>query len=86
MKKIIITLALVLFSQTLVFAQAETKKSSTDIRKSAKSGICYNADSKSYKKLKDFTTYKTVDECVADGGKLPKASTPKKTAAPKKTS
>ena len=74
MKKLILMLTVILFSQNLAFAQT------AEIKKSAKSGICYNADSKSYKKLKDFTSYKTMDECVASGGKLPKAATKKKAA------
>ena len=76
MKKLIIMLTVVLFSQNLAFAQ------NAEIKKSAKSGICYSADSKSYKKLKDFTSYKTMDECIAAGGKLQKAkATPKKKTA-----
>jgi hypothetical protein len=67
-------LTVILFSQNLVFAQ------NAEIKKSAKSGICYSADSKSYKKLKDFTPYKTLNECVAAGGKLPKAPAKKKAA------
>jgi hypothetical protein len=74
MKKLIIMLTVILFSQNLVFAQ------NAEIKKSAKSGICYSADSKSYKKLKDFTPYKTLNECVAAGGKLPKAPAKKKAA------
>jgi len=74
MKKIIIMLTVILFSQNLAFAQ------NAEIKKSAKSGICYSADSKSYKKLKDFTPYKTLDECVAAGGKIPKAPAKKKAA------
>ena len=74
MKKLIIMLTVILFSQNLAFAQ------NAEIKKSAKSGICYSADSKSYKKLKDFTPYKTLDECVAAGGKIPKAPAKKKAA------
>ena len=74
MKKIIIMLTVILFSQNLAFAQ------NAEVKKSAKSGICYSADSKSYKKLKDFTPYKTLDECVTAGGKLPKAPAKKKAA------
>jgi hypothetical protein len=74
MKKLIIMLTVILFSQNLAFAQ------NAEIKKSAKSGICYSADSKSYKKLKDFTPYKTLNECVAAGGKLPKAPAKKKAA------
>ena len=75
MKKLIILLTVILFSQNLAIAQ------NTEIKKSAKYGICYSADSKSYKKLKNFTPYKTIDECIAAGGKLQKA----KAAAKKKT-
>ena len=32
----------------------------------------------SYKKLKDFTLYKTMDECIAAGGKIQKAAAEKK--------
>lgn len=67
-------LTVMLFNKNLVIAQ------NTEVKKSAKSGICYSADSKSYKKLKDFTPYKTMDECIAAGGKVQKA----KTAAKKK--
>lgn len=74
MKKLIIMLTVILLSQNLAFAQ------NAEIKKSAKSGICYSADSKSYKKLKDFTPYKTLNECVAAGGKLPKAPAKKKAA------
>lgn len=74
MKKIIIMLTVMFFSQNLVFAQ------NTEIKKSAKSGICYSSASKSYKKLKDFTPYKTMDECIAGGGKMQKAAAKKKTA------
>lgn len=68
MKKLIVTLTILLFGQNLVFAQ------NAQIKKSAKSGICYSSVSQSYKKLKDFTPYKTMDECIAAGGKLPKAA------------
>ena len=70
----------ILFAQSSSFTQTETKKSSTDVKKSSKSGICYDTNSKSYKKLKDFTPYKILDECVAAGGKLPKAPAKKKAA------
>jgi hypothetical protein len=74
MKNIIIIFAIFFFIQNIASAQ------NAEIKKSAKSGICYSADSKSYKKLKDFTPYKTLNECVAAGGKLPKAPAKKKAA------
>lgn len=72
MKKIIIMLTVMFFSQNLVFAQ------NAEIKKSTKSGICYSSASKSYKKLKDFTPYKTMDECIAGGGKNKKQQRRKK--------
>lgn len=69
-------LTVMLFSKNLVVAQ------NTEVKKSAKSGICYGADSKFYKKLKDFTPYKTMDECIVADEKTQKA----KNAAKKKSS
>jgi hypothetical protein len=80
MKKIIIILSVILLNQSLLFAQTENKTTASEIRKSSKSDICYAPSSKSYKKVKKFTTYKTLDECVAAGGKLPKAPAKKKAA------
>jgi hypothetical protein len=69
-------LTVMLFSKNLVIAQ------NTEVKKSAKSGICYGADSKFYKKLKDFIPCKTMDECIVADEKTQKA----KTAAKKKSS
>ena len=46
-----------------------------------KSGIYCSSVSKSYKKLKDFTPHKTMDECIAAGGKTQKAKTASKKKA-----
>ena len=35
-------------------------------------GICHDAKSPSYERTKKFTEFKTVDECLKNGGKLPK--------------
>lgn len=40
--------------------------------KKSDSGICHDAKSPSYERTKKFTEFKTVDECVKSGGKLPK--------------
>lgn len=45
-------------------AEPEVKKSS--------SGVCHDKTSKSYKSTKNFTGYKTVDECLKSGGRAPK--------------
>ena len=40
--------------------------------KKSDSGICHDAKSPSYGRTKKFTEFKTVDECLKSGGKLPK--------------
>jgi len=45
-------------------AEQEVKKSST--------GICHDKTSKSYKSTKNFTEFKTMDECLKSGGRAPK--------------
>ncbi|QWE15360.1 hypothetical protein [Polynucleobacter sp. AP-Sving-400A-A2] len=40
--------------------------------KMSKSGICHAPNSTYYNQTKHFTTYKTLDECLKAGGKLPK--------------
>ena len=71
MNKLIIMLTVILFGQNLALAQ------NSEIKKSSKSGICYSTASKYYKKLKDFTPYKTMDECTAAGRKIQKAAAKK---------
>jgi hypothetical protein len=45
-------------------AEPEVKKS--------KSGICHDKTSKGYKQTKNFTEFKTMDECIKSGGRAPK--------------
>ena len=40
--------------------------------KKSDSGICHDSKSPSYERTKKFTEFKTLDECVKSGGKLPK--------------
>ena len=40
--------------------------------KKSDAGICHDAKSPSYARTKKFTEFKTLDECVKSGGKLPK--------------
>ncbi len=51
------------FTQTK-FADAPVKKSKT--------GICHAPGSTYYNQTKAFTPYKTLDECLKSGGRLPK--------------
>ena len=45
-------------------AEPEVKKS--------KSNICHDKTSPGYKQTKNYTEFKTMDECVKSGGKTPK--------------
>ena len=63
--KRIITLALVSFSLSVI---PQTK----DPVKLSKSGICHAPGSTYYEQTKNFTPYKTMDECLKAGGRLPK--------------
>ncbi len=57
-------MATVLIS-TGAFAQSEPVKMS-------KSGICHAPGSTYYKQTNNYTAYKTLDECLKAGGRLPK--------------
>ena len=60
--KLVLTTILI---STSVFGQTEPVKMS-------KSGICHKPGSTYYQKTKNFTPYKTLDECLKSGGRLPK--------------
>lgn len=40
--------------------------------KLSNSGICHKPGSTYYEQTKNFKPYKTLDECLKDGGRLPK--------------
>ena len=62
--KAIAFFAVVLIS-TGIFAQGKPVKMSN-------SGICHKPGSTYYEQTKNFRPYKTLDECLKDGGRLPK--------------
>lgn len=62
--KVISFLALVLMS-TGVSAQEKPVKMSN-------SGICHAPNTTYYEQTKKFTPYKTLDECLKAGGRMPK--------------
>jgi hypothetical protein len=43
-----------------------------EVVKKSESGICHDKTSASYEQTKKFTEFKSVDECLKSGGKLPK--------------
>ena len=51
---------------TAAAAEPEVKKS--------KSNICHDKTSPGYKQTKNFTEFKTMDECVKSGGRPPKGN------------
>lgn len=52
--------------------QAAAAAAAAPIVKKSDSGICHDSKSPSYERTKKFTEFKTVDECLKSGGKLPK--------------
>jgi uncharacterized protein YpmB len=54
-------------SSSIVLAQS----SSEPVKKSS-SGICHAPGTTYYNQTKKFTPYKTLDECLKSGGRLPK--------------
>ena len=64
--KLVISLILLVFSFSIALAQSDppVKMSST--------GICHAHGSPYYNQTKKFTSYKTVDECLKAGGRMPK--------------
>ena len=65
MKLTTISLLTTILISTSVFGQSEVVKKS-------KSGICHISSSHYYNQTKHFTPYKTLDECLKSGGRLPK--------------
>ncbi len=67
-----ITLILMLAFSLIGHAQTENTSSSTGVVKKSKSGICHAPSSPHYERTKNFTPFKTLDECLKSGGRLPK--------------
>ena len=52
-------------------ATQPTTSSELPVKKS-KTGICHAPGSTYYSRTKNFTPFKTLDECLKSGGRLPK--------------
>ena len=65
MRNITISVLSLILISTSVFGQSEVVKKS-------KSGICHTSSSHYYNQTKHFTPYKTLDECLKSGGRLPR--------------
>ena len=66
--KSIILMLLMLFSLS---GFAQTKGGDAPVKKS-KTGICHAPGTTYYSQTKSFTPYKTLEECLKSGGRLPK--------------
>ena len=81
------TLIAALFALAGIAAQAQTATAAATPEKPASSapkaeadpevkksnaGICHDKTSPSYKQTKNFTAFKTMDECTKSGGRAPK--------------
>ena len=67
--KLLLILVVLLFV-TPVQAQGPTR-SAESVKKST-TGICHAPGTTYYNKTKNFTPFKTLDECLKSGGRLPK--------------
>ncbi len=65
------SLILVLMMMFSLNGLAQTKSTDAPVKKS-KSSICHAPSSTYYNQTKNFTPYKTLDECLKSGGRLPK--------------
>jgi hypothetical protein len=66
MKKLLTTAFMSLFLSVSAFAQSEPPV------KMSKTGICHAKGSTYYAQTKSFTPYKTLQECLKAGGRMPK--------------
>jgi len=53
-------------------ANAKAPAPEVSIVKKSDSGICHDKSSPSYDKTKNFTEFKSMEECIKSGGKAPK--------------
>jgi hypothetical protein len=67
-----IALILLLAFSLTGHAQTENTSPSAGVVKKSKSGICHAPSSPHYERTKNFTPFKTLDECLKSGGRLPK--------------
>lgn len=65
MKLTTISLLFTILFSTSVFGQS-------DVVKKSKTGICHVPGSTYYQRTQNFTPYKTLDECLRSGGRLPR--------------
>ena len=71
--RILVLTGVSIFSMSVALAADKpADKAAEPAVKKSDSGICHDSKSPSYERTKKFTEFKTVDECLKSGGKLPK--------------
>ena len=66
------TITLILLLAFSLTGYAKEPSKTDDAVKKSKSGICHASSSPHYERTKNFTPFKTLDECLKSGGRLPK--------------
>ena len=56
----------------LVYALSFSATAQSEPVKMSKSGICHAPNTTYYSQTKNFIPYKTLDECLRAGGRMPK--------------
>ena len=56
----------------LIKAAAPAASAEEPAVKKSTTSICHDKSSASYKQTKNFTEFKTMDECIKSGGRAPK--------------
>jgi len=69
MKKIV--LICIASFMVLIISGCGLKSDNPTVKKS-NTGICHQKGSEYYEKTKNFTAYNSIDECLKNGGRLPK--------------
>jgi len=64
MKKLLLGLTLICFLSSSILA--------ADVVKKSKTGICHSPGTTYYNQTKSYTPYKTLNDCLNSGGRLPK--------------
>jgi len=70
--KAIILVLMMMFSLSGFAKTDEAAAGNDGVVKKSKTGICHAPGGSYYDRTKNFTPFKTLDECLKSGGRLPK--------------
>lgn len=75
MKNVLKLILPIIFIAIAAASYAETQpdtKQNPDVVKKSSTGICHAPNTSYYVQTKNFTPFKTLDECLKSGGRMPK--------------